>query len=415
VRNAGYAEFTASDRIGFAANPAFDASTMEVWGALLNGGAAVVIDQDDLLDANRFRTVLARHAISMLFLPVGLFNQHAHAFGDELRQLRNLMVGGDALDPRRIAHVMATCPPRMLTNGYGPTETTTFAMFHPITDVPNPELPIPLGRPLANTQVYILDAHGRPCPIGVTGEIHIGGDGLALGYLNRPELTAERFIPSPFAAGQRLYKTGDLGRRDEDGTIAFLGRNDFQVKLRGFRIELGEIEAALTRQAGVGQAVVIVRGDAAEERQIVAYYTATEAPHVVNPTTLRAGLSAELPAHHIPSAFVVMDAFPLTPNGKLDRKGLPAPDAGALASAEYAEPQGPAEQAIAAIVADILELDRVGRHDNFFELGGTSLMIVGFMQRLTRAGYPVDLQTITTSATIADLAEAIAARSRETN
>ena len=220
VLNSGYVKLDASDRVAFAANPAFDATTFEVWAPLLNGGRLVVIDQEVLLEPSRLGQALRRHAVSVLWLTVGLFNQSADALAEELPGLRYLLVGGDALDPRVIARVLRNSPPQHLINGYGPTETTTFAITHEIAAVPEAAASIPLGRPIANTRIYILDANLEPVPIGVTGEIYIGGAGVARGYLNRPELTAERFLPDPFARGPdaRMYRTGDLGRWRADGS-----------------------------------------------------------------------------------------------------------------------------------------------------------------------------------------------------
>ena len=252
--NNGYADFQSTDRVAFASNPAFDASTMEVWATLLNGGAVVIVDQATLLDPQQFGRWLERHAITVLWLTAGLFHQYADVLAAPFARLRILITGGDVVDPRVAARVLERSPPQRLLNGYGPTETTTFAATYQIREVAPSATSIPIGRPIANTRIYIVDKYREPVPIGAAGEILIGGQGVASGYLNRPELTAERFIASPFVAGERLYRTGDLGRFRADGTIEFLGRNDFQVKIRGFRIELGEIEARLAEHPGVREA-----------------------------------------------------------------------------------------------------------------------------------------------------------------
>ncbi|HEU0076634.1 MAG TPA: amino acid adenylation domain-containing protein, partial [Longimicrobiaceae bacterium] len=276
VVNNGYAAFGADDRVAFAANPAFDASTMEVWAPLVNGGSIVVIGQETLLDPGRFATALRTHGVDVLWLTVGLFNEYAEALQDEWRRLRYLIVGGDALDPRVIGGVLRHGPPAHLLNGYGPTETTTFAVTHEVRQVEEGARSIPLGRPISNTRVYLLDRAGEPVPVGVAGELYIGGAGVARGYQGRPGLTAERFVADPFSgeAGARLYRTGDLGRWRADGTIEFLGRTDHQVKVRGFRIEPGEIEARLVEHPGVREAVVVAREDAPGSRRLVAYYLA---------------------------------------------------------------------------------------------------------------------------------------------
>jgi acyl carrier protein len=253
------------------------------------------------------------------------------------------------------------------------------------------EASIPLGKPIGNTSVYILDTHGQLAPLGVVGEICIGGVGVALGYLNRPELTTERFIADPFRDNPeaRLYKTGDLGRWLADGSIEYLGRNDFQVKIRGFRIELGEIEARLAACAGVKEAVVLAREDAPGDKRLVAYLTAQPGAEL-SAAELRSALARDLADYMVPSGFMVLEQFPLTPNGKLDRKTLPAPDASALHNREYAAPQGEVETALAEIWQALLGVERVGRHDNFFELGGHSLLAVQLLTRV-RQTFEIDL------------------------
>ena len=258
---------------------------------------------------------------------------------------------------------------------------------------------IPIGRPIANTQIYILDIHGEPVPIGVAGELYIGGAGVARGYLNRPELTAERFLSDPFVAepGARVYRTGDLGRWLPDGNIEFLGRNDFQVKIRGFRIELGEIEARLALYPGIREAVVIAREDTPGDKRLVAYYTSTGPQgdlDALGAEALRAHLSAALPEYMVPAAYVRLESLPLTPNGKLDRRALPAPDADAYATRGYEAPQGETETILAGIWAEVVRLDRVGRHDNFFELGGHSLLAITLIERMRRLGLQVDVRAI---------------------
>ncbi|MBR1141630.1 amino acid adenylation domain-containing protein, partial [Bradyrhizobium denitrificans] len=405
VINNGYADFNASDRVAFAANPAFDATTMEVWGPLLNGGCVVVIDQASVLEPERLVSVMERDGVTVLWLTAGLFQQYAELLGGVFRRLRYLLVGGDVLDPRSIRHVLRHSRPQYLLNGYGPTETTTFAITHEITEVDERASSIPLGRPISNTRIYILDAYGDPVPIGVAGEIYIGGAGVARGYLNRPELTAERFVEDRFSgeAGARLYRTGDLGRWLGDGTIAYLGRNDFQVKIRGFRIELGEIEARLSEHAGVRDAAVIAREDVAGDKRLVAYYVGDAA---IGAEELRGHLAARLPDYMVPSAYVHLERLPLTPNGKLDRKALPAPEGAAFAVQAYEPPQGETEAAIARIWAELLGVERIGRHDNFFALGGHSLLAVTLVERMRRAGIAADIRTLFATPSLAALAAA---------
>ncbi|MBM7130015.1 non-ribosomal peptide synthetase, partial [Dyella mobilis] len=386
VINNGYADFNAEDRVAFAANPAFDASTLELWAPLLHGGTLVIFDHATVLEPARFARALLKQRISVLWLTVGLFNQCVDALKDVIPGLRYLIVGGDALDPKIIRQVQTQFPPRYLLNGYGPTETTTFAACYAIPRELDGHTSIPIGRPIGNTRIYLLDAHGQPVPLGAPGEIYIGGAGVASGYLNRPDLTAERFLDDPFSPhpDARMYRTGDLARYLSDGNLEFLGRNDHQIKIRGFRIELGEIEACLAEHPLVCDAVVTLREDALGDKRLVAYVTTMagttiEAGDLV--ASLRAHAGEFLPDYMLPSAFVQLTALPLTPNGKLDRQMLPIPDGEAYVRRVYEPPQGDAEQTIAILWEELLGVERIGRYDNFFELGGHSLLAVQLIHR----------------------------------
>ena len=269
-----------------------------------------------------------------------------------------------------------------------------------------------IGKPIANTSVYVLDEKREPVPTGVTGELYIGGAGVAHGYLNRPELTAERFVRDPFRAGRerresRMYKTGDLGRWLPDGSVEYLGRNDFQVKLRGYRIELGEIEARLSTLGGVTEALVLAREDEPGDRRLVAYYTGPEAPDA---EALRAHAVEGLPEYMVPSAYVRLAALPLTPNGKVDRKALPRPDGDAYVSRGYEAPQGELEEGLAAIWSEVLKVERVGRNDHFFERGGHSLLAVELIARVQRKlNSEVGLRELFVQPTLAGFAAAVSA------
>ena len=292
-----------------------------------------------------------------------------------------VLCGGEALSID-LARMLASRS-RSAWNLYGPTETTIWSSVEKLKkDLSS----VSIGRPIANTQIYIFDRHGEPVPIGVAGEIHIGGAGVAQGYLNRPELTADRFVPDPFSngPGARMYRTGDLGRRKSDGTIEFLGRNDFQVKIRGFRIELGEIEARLREHERVREAVVLAREDTPGDKRLVAYYTAREQNNV-GAQELRAHVATKLPEYMVPAAYVRLESLPLTPNGKLNRKALPAPEGDAYGVRQYEAPQGTTEELLAGIWAKLLHLERVGRDDHFFELGGHSLLAVRVIARVQEA------------------------------
>ncbi|WP_449301162.1 amino acid adenylation domain-containing protein [Pseudomonas citri] len=410
VINNGYADFNTRDRVAFASNPAFDASTLDVWAPLLNGGCVVVVEQDVLLTQERFAALLTEQAVSVLWMTAGLFHQYAAGLMPVFKQLRYLIVGGDVLDPAVIGRVLKEGAPQHLLNGYGPTEATTFTTTHEITAVG--EGGIPIGRPIGNTRVYVLDANQQPVPVGVAGELYIGGDGVALGYLNRPELTAEKFVTDPFSADPAalLYRTGDLARWRVDGTVDYLGRNDDQVKIRGFRIELGEIEARLTGHEAVREAVVLAREEVPGQKRLVAYFTQNDANQTVTLEALREHLHAQLPDYMVPAAYVQLTAWPLTANGKLDRKALPAPDQHAVVSRVYEAPQGEVEILIAQVWQDLLGLQQVGRHDNFFELGGHSLLAIRLVGLLAQANLTVSLAELFQHDTIASIAAMLQTR-----
>jgi amino acid adenylation domain-containing protein len=381
--NNGYAGISRRDCIAYCSNPTFDASTFEVWGALLNGARLVVVPQSVVLEPARFAEVLLRNAVTMLWLTVGLFTQYADELAAVFARLRYLITGGDVVDPAVVRRVLSNGPPQHLLNAYGPTECTTFSTTFEITSLDAAVTSLPIGRPIGNATLYILNSAMQPAPIGVAGEIYIGGAGVALAYLNRPALTAEKFLPDVFARtpGARLYKTGDLGRWRADGNVEFLGRNDRQVKVRGFRIELGEIESRITRHPDVQEAAVIVRAEEPGQKRLIAYVVARSGIEL-DAAQLRDYLAPILPEYMVPSAFVPLPRLPLTPNGKLDRRALPAPGAEAFVGRPYESPVGEIEEIVAAIWRELLRLERIGRHDHFFELGGHSLLAMQVMVRI---------------------------------
>ncbi len=418
LEHAGVVELmTGNGRIGFqpddcfahCSSQAFDMTTWEVWGALLNGARLHVVPREALLDADRLNAELLACGATQMMLPTGLFNEHAEALQPAFARLRDLLVGGDVLDPARIAATLrGPAPPQRLWNVYGPTETTVIATAHRIlaSDCGGA---VPLGRPIAGARLYLLDARGRPVPVGAVGELHIGGGGVGRGYLGRDALTAERFLPDPFVdvPDARMYKTGDQARWRADGTLEFLGRNDFQVKIRGYRVEPGEIEAALAQCQGVREAVVIARGESAADKHLVAYVVARPGS-TLEPAQLREQLAQTLADYMLPAAYVLLDGLPLTPNGKLDRRALPAPDAAALAVRGYAPPQGPIERAIAAEWQELLGVERIGRYDDFFALGGHSLNAMRSLARLQQAlGREVPLAALLARPSVAELAAAL--------
>ncbi|GGA41733.1 hypothetical protein GCM10010981_33430 [Dyella nitratireducens] len=409
-----YVQLDAADGVAFCANPAFDAATWEIWATLLHGARLIVITPACLLDAVALGETLQLHQATVLHLTAGLFHQYADALAPVFARLNYLLFGGDKIDADKVRRVLQGTPPAHLVQCYGPTETTTFASTHEIRELDAQARSVPIGRPIGNTQIYVLDAHGEPVPIGVTGEIHIGGDGVARGYLNRDELTQERFLRDPFRADPqaRMYKTGDLGRWLQDGTLEFLGRNDFQVKIRGFRVELGEIEAKLLQQPNVRDAVVIAREDVPGDKRLVAYLTAQDG-QALPAVTLRDALAMELAEYMLPSAFVQLEQLPLTANGKLDRKALPVPHQHAAMARDYEAPQGEVEQAIAIIWQALLGVERVGRHDQFFELGGHSLMIITMIERLRSEGLAANVKMVFASPSLSALAADIASHASQ--
>ncbi|MGA9994161.1 MAG: amino acid adenylation domain-containing protein, partial [Pyrinomonadaceae bacterium] len=411
VRETNYIEIQASDRITQASSSSFDAITFELWGALLNGAQLVIISKDSLLSPDDFAAQILEHEISIVFLTTALFNQMAASAPSAFKTVRQLLFGGEAVEPKWVRKVLEAGAPAHLQHVYGPTESTTYATWHEVEEVCEDALTIPIGGPLSNTQTYLLDSRLEPVAVGIAGELYIGGDGLARGYWRRPDLTAERFIPHPFSSspGAQLYRTGDLARYRADGQIEFLGRIDYQVKIRGFRIEPGEIEAALSAHEMVGAAVVLAREDVAGERSLVAYVVPTDKERSVTASELRSYLRERLPEYMVPSAFVVLEEMPLTPNGKVDRRALPSPArVGPQSGAEFAAPRNPIEEALADIWRRLLGVERIGVHDNFFELGGHSLIatrVLSNVRRIFRMELP--LRVIFESNTIADLALAI--------
>jgi len=342
--------------------------------------------------------------------PLKLTPSHLALLDQPLRRgqldgcVRALVLGGEQLLASAVQAWRAYAPATRIFNHYGPTETTVGCVIDEIGEILSST--VPLGRPISNTQVYILDNYQQPVPIGVAGEIFVGGMGVARGYLGRPSLTAERFVPDSFSTipGARMYRTGDLGRWLIDGRIEYLGRNDSQVKIRGFRIELGEVQSQLVRFAGVKEAVVTALEDTPGQKRLVAYVVPNESSTLLSVEKLRAHTRAQLPEYMVPSAFVVLNSLPLTPNGKLDRRALPAPSLEAPVNSAYEAPQGEVEEVLAGIWQTLLHTERVGRNDNFFQLGGHSLLIVQMMERLRRIGLSAEIRLVFEKPTLAELA-----------
>ncbi|HKH47664.1 MAG TPA: condensation domain-containing protein, partial [Thermoanaerobaculia bacterium] len=387
---------------------AFDASTVEIWGALLHGGRCVLLPQRVPSVAELGR-VVREAGVDTLPLTTSLYNAVIDEAPEVLAGVAQLLVGGEALSVHHVRKGLDLLPSVRFVACYGPTESTTFTCCYQVPrDLDPAARSILLGRPIGNTRVYLLDRHLEPVPTGTWGELCIGGAGLARGYLKRPELTAEKFIPDPFAGepGERLYRTGDLARHLPGGLIEFGGRVDDQVKIRGFRIEPGEIEAALLRHAEVKEAAVLVREDVPGSKRLVAYLVSV-AGASLDAREVRGFLAASLPEHMVPTAFQVLEALPLTPSGKVDRHALPAPERAAAERADRVAPRSEAERALAAIWEQLLGLQEIGVHDNFLELGGDSILSIQVVARASQAGLRLTPQQLFLHPTLAELAAVV--------
>ncbi len=410
VHGTNYVTLEESDVVAQVSNISFDAATFEIWGALLSGARLVIIEKDVALAPRALAAQLQAHGVTVMFLTTALFNHMARELPAAFRGLRHLLFGGEAVEPKWVREVMAKGRPGRLLHVYGPTETTTFATWYEVTSVEEQAHLVPIGRPLTNVQIYLLDEHLRPVPAGVPGGLYVGGSGLARGYLDRPAPTAERFIPDPFSSepGARLYQTGDLARFLSDGSVEFLGRSDQQVKIRGFRVEPGEVEAVLSAHTHVAQAAVVAREDGPGERRLVAYFVAKDG-QTCGAGELRRHLAARLPVYMVPSAFVQLDALPLNANGKVDRRALPPPDEGRPElETKFVAPRSAVERRLAGFYAEVLGLQAVGVEDDFFELGGHSLHATQVISRV-RDCFKVELplSQFFVTGTLADLARRV--------
>uniref|UniRef100_UPI003898FCEC non-ribosomal peptide synthetase n=1 Tax=Mastigocoleus testarum TaxID=996925 RepID=UPI003898FCEC len=468
--NANYIQIDSTDNIAQVSNISFDAATLEIWGALLHGAKLVIIDRDTILSPHDFANCIRDQEISILFLTTALFERLASLVPQAFQPLKYLLFGGETVNPQRVREVLKNNSPQQLLHVYGPTESTTFASWYLIEKVSLNATNLPIGKPISNTQIYILDCRLQPVPIGVPGELYIGGDGLAREYLNRRELNAEKFIPNPFYKSKqtalsarksknskvktqlpitspqspvpspqspipnyqsptpKLYKTGDLARYLADGNIEYLGRIDNQVKIRGFRIELGEIEAILNQYPGIRECVVLAREDKPDNKYLVAYIVPDHelASPQLNLTRskeqnkladkslsesirdIRSHLKEKLPEYMLPSRFVLLPKLPLTANGKINYRALPKPEEYKVEETAFIAPQTPTQEIIAEIWTEVLGVNKVSIHDNFFEIGGHSLLATLVMGRL-HDSFQIDLplRCLFENPTIASLAEII--------
>ncbi|OUM08455.1 non-ribosomal peptide synthetase, partial [Pseudomonas syringae] len=403
-------EFGADDVWALFHSFAFDFSVWEIWGALLHGGTLLLVPQLVTRSPQACYELLCESGVTVLNQTPSAFRQLINAQGENPRPhaLRQVIFGGEALDTSILKpwYARQLNAGTQLFNMYGITETTVHVTCYPLSEADVNGGVSPIGKRIPDLRLYVLDAYGQPVPPGVTGELYVGGAGVARGYLNRAELNAERFLSDPFAPtpDARMYRTGDLARWTIDGSLHYLGRNDDQVKIRGFRIELGEIESRLSACAGVREAVVIAREDEPGEKRLVGYVL-PQPGMSPDAADLRATLLEHLADYMVPSAFVLLSALPLTTNGKLDRKALPAPDASAYARREYEAPQGPVEPILAGLWSELLGIERISRHDQFFELGGDSLLAVKLIERMRDTGLKVDVRVLFGQPTLLALAK----------
>ncbi|HET6976571.1 MAG TPA: amino acid adenylation domain-containing protein [Pyrinomonadaceae bacterium] len=408
VQEPNYVDLDSSHTLLQLAPISFDASTFEIWGSLINGARLAVMTASTPT-LQELGTALRRHHVTTLWLTAGLFHLMVDQQLDDLKQVKQLLAGGDVLSVSHVKKFLQHACDSKLINGYGPTENTTFTCCHPLSEGVAIDGTAPIGRPITNTHVYVLDGELQPVPVGTIGQLYTSGDGLARGYSSRADLTAEKFIPSPFGTADRLYTTGDQVRHLPGGAIEFIGRADHQVKLRGFRIELGEIEAALSGHPGVRENVVVVRQDVPGEKRLVAYLVATEeqSPALAE---LRSFLREKLPEYMVPAAFVSMNALPLTANGKVDRQLLPEPAFNEREERDEEQPRTLVEEILAGVWAEVLGLDQAGLEENFFELGGHSLLAVQVASRVrTTMSFELPLRWVFEAPTVRTLAERIEA------
>jgi amino acid adenylation domain-containing protein/non-ribosomal peptide synthase protein (TIGR01720 family) len=390
------------ERVLFHSSNAFDASTYEIWAPLLRGKQVIIAPPGEL-DVADYKRLFQAEKVTSTFLTAALFNVLVQESPECFSAVPEIWAGGDVVSATAVQKLHQHCPKTLVCNGYGPTETTTFATHYAVSDPKKLTGNVPIGSAMDNHQVYILDSAFKPVPVGIPGELFIAGAGVARGYLRRPDLTAERFVPNPFGdSGGRMYRTGDRVRWREDGQIEFLGRTDQQVKLRGYRIELTEIEAALLGCSGVGQAAVIVREDRKAEKRLVAYVVPATG-HSLNTAELRDSLAHTLPNYMVPAFVTVLSSLPLNSNGKLDRKALPAPEF--MEGGSGRMPRTHAEEVLCSLMMQVLGVPGATPDDNFFALGGDSILAFQLVSRARQAGVIVSLRDVFEQPTIEALAE----------
>ncbi|WP_170155737.1 non-ribosomal peptide synthetase [Umezawaea tangerina] len=406
VQSDDYASLTSDETFLQLCWLTFDPSAFEIWGSLLNG-ARLVVYRPGPLSLDDLAETIVRERITTLWMTTGLFHRMVDTQLESFRGLRQMLAGGDALSPTHINNLLTAYPDLLVVNGYGPTEDTCFTSCHAMTDLVGDTVPI--GRAVTDTRLYVLDENLQPVPDGEWGLLYTSGSGLARGYIGRPRITAERFLPDPFHAGERMYSIGDVVRLNDKGVLEFRGRIDDQVKINGYRVELGEVAAVLTGLPELKEAVVLAREDVMPGRKVLVAYVMPVGENERLVQELRVALHDKLPRYMHPSVIIELDAFPLTRGSKIDRRALPAPDRQPrLVDNDYEAPRTPLEGLLADLLADALALQEVGVHDDFFELGGDSLVATDLLAQI-RAVLGVELRAVLffEDATVAGLAEMV--------
>ncbi|KJB84663.1 hypothetical protein AZ66_29620, partial [Paenibacillus sp. E194] len=379
VKNTNYIKITEQDKVLQLSSYSFDGSAFDIFGALTNGAQLVLVPHHTLLDASKLAELIETEQISVMLITTAYFNVLVDVNVSCLRHIRAILFGGERSSVAHVRKALEQTGPGRLKHAYGPSESTVYATWHDVTEISEQAVSVPIGRPISNTAIYIVNERNDLQPIGVSGELCVAGEGLVRGYLNRPELTAQKFVDNPFVPGERMYRTGDLARWLPDGTIEYVGRMDDQVKIRGHRIEIGEVEAQLLKVAPIQKATIVVRGREDGEKQLCAYYVADR---LLSAGEIRTILAKELPSYMIPAYFIQLEQMPLTTNGKVDRKALPAPEEHVQAETEYVAPRSEQEIRLARVWQEVLGLSRVGAKDHFFELGGHSLRATTLVSKL---------------------------------
>ncbi|WP_456279946.1 surfactin non-ribosomal peptide synthetase SrfAA [Bacillus sp. K7] len=412
MKETNYLSITEQDTILGLSNYVFDAFMFDMFGSLLNGAKLVLIPKETVLDMARLSRVIERENISILMITTALFHLLVDLNPACLSTLRKIMFGGERASVEHVRKALQTVGKGKLLHMYGPSESTVFATYHPVDELEEDTLSVPIGKPVSNTEVYILDRAGHVQPAGIAGELCVSGEGLVKGYYNRPELTEEKFVPHPFTSGERMYKTGDLARWLPNGDIEFIGRIDHQVKIRGQRIELGEIEHQLQTHDRVQETVVLAVDQGAGDKLLCAYFVGEGD---ISSQELREHAAKDLPAYMVPAVFIQMDELPLTGNGKIDRRALPLPDANVSTGVSYVAPRNETEQKLADIWAQVLQVQQVGAYDHFFDIGGHSL---AGMKMLALVHQELDvelsLKDLFQSPTVEGLAQVIASSEKGT-